>query len=100
MAHKYYFTLTKSNRCKSGTVESEMTFEGVVTHLHDEDTMEDHYDVTAFMTGFTQINDGKKVYEFEGMRIPASRFNMDMEAFNAECIDRAFYEAELKLKAA
>lgn len=100
MVNKYYFTLTKSNQCKFGTVESETTFEGVVTHLHDSETMQDVYEVTAFLTGFTQYNDGKKVSGFDGLRIPAHKLVVDLAAFEAECIERAFYEAELKIKKA
>lgn len=100
MTHSYYFTLTKNNQCKFGTAESETTFEGVVTHLHDSETMQDVYEVSAFLTGFAQYQGGKKVSGFDNARIDARRVVVDLDAFEAECVERAFYEAELRIKKA
>lgn len=100
MVNKYYFTLTKSNQCKFGSVESETTFEGVVTYEQDKETMQDVYEVTAVLTEFTQYQDGKKVSGFDSLRIPAHKVVVDLDAFEAECVERAFYEAELKIKKA
>ena len=66
----------------------------------DKETMQDVYEVTAFLTGFTQYQDGKKVSGFDSLRIPAHKVVVNLDAFEAECIERAFYEAELKIKKA
>lgn len=100
MVNKYYFTLVNGNQCKFGAIESETTFEGIVTYMHDTETMQDVYEVDAFLTEFAQYQNGKKVMGIDWLRVPAHLVVADLEAFEAQCIERAFYEAELRIKKA
>lgn len=112
MRHRYYFTLTRSNQCTTVSVESEgdaervsttisieseTTFEGVVNYEEDAETGCDFIEVQAYMTGFTQYKDGKVYAQATGLKLPADRFVTDLEQFERECVERAFYEAELRI---
>lgn len=96
MIHEYPFSLTKSTRCKSGELQSETKFEGVVLHSLDEEIELDVYYVAAEMTGFTQYQDGKKIAGIDGLLIPAHKVVVDMEAFEAECLKLAVPNAKIK----
>ena len=96
---KYPFTLTRSNQCRMGATESEMYFEGVASYFCDKDTQEAWWEVEAHLTGFAQFQDGKKASGFEGMKIPAQDVvhPFGWASFEAECVERACFEYELKM---
>jgi hypothetical protein len=96
MELKYPFSITKSIRCESGKLQSEMTFEGIVMHSIDKEIEHDYYYVAAELTGFTQYQDGNKIAGIDSLLIPAHRVVVDMDAFEAECIKLAVPNVKTK----
>lgn len=95
---KYPFVLTRSNQTTTGVVESEATFEGNVYHFEDDDTQMSFYEVDSLCTGFAQFQDGKEIFKVENIKrkdvvcVPPSEW----AKFEAECIDRALFQHQLK----
>lgn len=93
----YPFTLTRHNFTLNGTTESETSFEGFVQFFEDKDTLESYWDVTAYVTGFTQYKDGKVVAKVDGIK--SNNWQVDnLKDFEDACIEAA--TDQFKLKAA
>ena len=92
-APRYPFTLTQSNQV--GLTESETTFEGFATFHEDPETEFSFWEVEAYVTGFTQYNNGKVVASVTGIK--SKDWKVDsLEAFEAACVDAATFQQQLK----
>lgn len=98
MVNTYPFTLNQTNQSKTGFTESETHFEGIVKYGAGDDlTGIEFIEVEAFLIGFTQYQDGRPVFECNSIKVPAERVVKNWDAFERACVDRAFYEAEIRL---
>ena len=91
---KYPFSLVRHNQSANGSTESETTFEGFATFFQDDETG-GTWEVEAWVTGFTQYQDGKAVSSVTGLKtrnwtVP------NLEKFEADCVDAACYQQQLK----
>ena len=93
----YPFTLTRHNLAPNGATESETYFEGFVQYFEDSDTLESYWDVTAYVTGFTQYQGGRVVAKVDGLK--SDKWQVDnLKDFEDACIEAA--TDQFKLKAA
>lgn len=98
MVHSYSFTLNQTNQSKTGFTESETHFEGIVKYAAGDDlTGMELIEVDAFLTGFTQYQNGAVVFECKDIKVPAESVVKNWKDFERACVDRAFFEAELRL---
>ena len=92
-APRYPFTLTQSNQL--GMIESETTYEGYCTFFEDHEIQCSFWEVEAYVTGFTQYQNGKVVASVTDIR--SADWTVDnLEAFEAACVDAATFQQQLK----
>ena len=92
---RYPFTINRSSQCAVSMVESEMHFEGFATYHHDEDTEMAFWEVESVCTGFTQYKDGKVLSSVTDIKTNKWQVS-DLSAFEADCVDKAINQFQLK----
>ncbi len=91
---KYPFSLVRHNQAASGSTESETTFEGFATFFPDDETG-GSWDVDAWVTGFTQYQNGNAVSSVTGLK--SKNWTVpDLKVFEADCVEAACYQQQLK----
>lgn len=80
-----------------GLVESEVTFEGFATYHEDEETQYCEWEIEAWVTGFTQYQNGKAMTTVTGLKSKDWTVK-DLDGFEADCVEAA--TSQFKLKAA
>lgn len=93
------FTLSRSNQCVAGMIESELHFEGFATYHHDEDTQMAFWEVEAVCIGFTQYQNGRAIANVENIKVKAQDVVKDWNQFETACIDRAETQYQFKIAA-
>lgn len=91
---KYPFTLTRSSN-QNGAIESEVTFEGFATFFEDKETQFSTWEIEAWVTFFAQYKNGKQLLMVTGIKSKDWTVE-DMGAFEADCVDRACFQYQLK----